>query len=398
MGKGPSETGIPSSALSDRISPPFRLIGGDPSFTGTPLKKGAVFRHPFDGEGGQRLWVDSGRSALAVALAALRERGARRAWLPFLCCSSVVEPFLEASFSLRFYGQSGRTPFWTAPPSELRPTKDDVLLFIHYFGFLNEGMAAFLDGLDEARRPFVVEDAVPASLTEGTGRWGDVTLRSFRKFLPVADGAVVASRDAFLAGTVCLGAPDIRRLRLKGWAALGRYLCPDEGRRWLALARQGEERFDGRPRLPSPLSLKILARCDLPSVVAARRRNYERLLEELERHRILDPLHPIAERLPPHVVPQGLPLRLFGGSRDEVLRRLRREGIFCPVDWGVNSLAEAPAEEDAGVARSLLVLPVDQGLNGQALSFIADRVGDALRTGGQPPSLSRRRGDRPATR
>ena len=397
MKNDPSEGGTsPSAFSSDGASSPFRITGGDPSFRGTPLREGIAFRRPFDGEGGERLWVDSGRSALAVVLAVLRARGARRAWLPFLCCSSVVEPFLDASFSLRFYGQSGRAPFWTAPPSGLGPTGGDVLLFIHYFGFLNEGMVAFLDGLDGSSRPFVIEDAVPASLTEGTGRWGDVTLRSFRKFRPVADGAVVISRDTFLPAEVRLGPPDIRRLRLKGWSALGRHLCPDEGRRWLALASEGEERFDGRPRRPSPLSLKILGRCDLPSVAAARRRNYGRLLEELERRRLLDPFHPLEERLPSRVVPQGLPLRLLEGARDEVLRRLRRAGIFCPVDWGVNSLTDAPSGEDGDLARSLLVLPADQGLDDGALSFIADRVRDA-RPGGHP-LLSRRRGSRSAAR
>lgn len=365
----------------------MKIIGGDLPHAGNRLGRpplsDSCATFPAQ-EAGKSLWVDSGRSALRLALLNLRARGARGAWLPFLCCSSVVEPFLDLGFSLRFYGQGredGATaPFWLAPPVGLSPRRGEVLLFIHYFGFLNEGMTSVLDRLPPQVRPWIIEDAVPASLTEGAGRWGDFTLRSFRKFLPVADGALITAKEAFPIGKERLEEPDARRFRLKGWSALGRLLFPGGGRRWLQLAQEGEERFDGVPRRPSPRSLSQLKRIDRPGVVASRRRNFAALLEELGRRGLLGSIiDPFTLSLPEGVAPLGLPLRLRKGSRDETLRRLRRDGIFSPADWGVNALSREALDADREMARRLLVLPVDQALEDDDIAFIAERLEGAAK-------------------
>lgn len=356
----------------------MKLLGGDPlpvpgTSGGSPSRDLDRFLPP---RSRQALWVDSGRSALCLALTDLRRRGIRRAWLPFLCCSSVVEPFLDLSFSLSFYGQGGPEdrPFWLAPPKGFAPSPDEALLFIHYFGFLNEGMTAFLGSLPPSSRPRVIEDAVGASLTEGTGQWGHYTIKSFRKFLPVADGALLAAVEPLLPGGPLPEPPDLIRADLKGRSALGRLLAPETGRVWLRLAQEGEERFDGTIRRPAPTSLNRLGDLDVGFYGRARRDHFLFLAEAAS---MKSPLIPLATLLPEGTVPLGLPA-LTGRSRDETLRRLRQAGIFCPVDWGVNALAPDGLDATRELARRLLVLPVDPALTEEDLSFLL-----ALATGGR---------------
>jgi len=77
-------------------------------------------------------WLDTGRSALYVALEdIIRKGGIRQAWLPAYCCESILSPFKALNFKINYYsvGQSFTTP--KDLPLDLN---NQVFLYIHYFG------------------------------------------------------------------------------------------------------------------------------------------------------------------------------------------------------------------------------------------------------------------------
>ena len=314
----------------------------------------------------------AGRSALALAAADLLSRGANPVVrLPFYCCPSVAQPFAEAGFDMRFYSQGADL---SSIPDET-PASGDVFLFIHWFGFPNRAAVAFVDAFG-ADRPFaVIEDCVPASLwafdrpaSASPSHPPDYSAYSFRKVLPVPDGALLASRSPVGAPAL----PSDRTFVASALAAL-RAMRRDGGRReYLRLSRAAEARLDAdaSARDASASGRRILTRCDI-ATAAPRRRENARLLASLLPSQ-LRPLHP---DVPEDAAPLCLPVLLERGSRDELLRRLRAAHVVPPLAWDVNPEPGDRFAPDRDVARRVIALPVGQELDGPDV----ERLGEILR-------------------
>lgn len=313
----------------------------------------------------------TGRSALALAAADLLSRGANPVVrLPFYCCPSVAQPFAEAGFDMRFYSQGADL----SSIPDATPAAGDAFLFIHWFGFPNRAAIRFAEAFG-ADRPFVVEDCVPASLW-AFGRAAsaspslpvDYSVFSFRKVLPVPDGALLASQSPVDAPAL----PSDRTFVASALAAL-RAMRRAGGRpECLRRARAAEARLDAdaSAREASPSGGRILRRCD-PATAAARRRENARLLAALLPSE-LRPLHP---DVPEDAAPLCLPVLLERGSRDELLRRLRAAGIVPPLAWDVNPEPGERFAPDRDIARRVIALPVGQEMDGADV----ERLGEILR-------------------
>ena len=286
---------------------------------------------------GFSLSVATGRSALMKALDSLpKESCTGTAWLPSLCCASLASPFLDRGFSLNFYSSFPRG----IPPVG----KGDVFLYIHFCGFPNRQVEEALDSLPKKCRPFVIEDCVHALFTSGVGLYGDFTIYSFRKFLPVPDGGLLLSRtsiDAFLA-------PPLESFISA--KAVGRLIGSS------VLRKKGEEILDEDPfpRAPSEMGRYLLDRAPWEHIPEMRRKNFGLLAGILR----------ISPVLPEGTVPLGMPVLLARG-KGELERRLRAEGLRTPVSWEENRLA--PSVESSRLA----VLPCDERMGLSSLERVA---------------------------
>src|SRR3989304_6290559 len=89
------------------------------------------------------IWLDSGRSALAAALEAIKGKGTTgRAWLPAYVCGSVVSAFGSKGFAIDYYPVEQSLSMCGYPPVGA----GDVFFFIHYFGMKNTSALEFLRG------------------------------------------------------------------------------------------------------------------------------------------------------------------------------------------------------------------------------------------------------------
>ncbi len=314
----------------------------------------------------------TGRSALALAAVDLLSRGANPVvWFPFYCCPSVAQPFAEAGFDMRFYSQGADL----SSIPDATPAAGDVFLFIHWFGFPNRAAALYVDAFG-ANRPFVVEDCVPASLwafgrqaSVSPSRLVDYSAYSFRKVLPVPDGALLASQSPVDAPAL----PSDRPFVASALAAL-RAMGRDGGRpEYLRLSRAAEARLDGdaSARDASPSGSRILRRCDIVTAAAKRREN-ARLLASL----LPSGLRPLHSDVPEDAAPLCLPVLLERGSRDELLRRLRAAGIVPPLAWDVNPEPGDRFAPDRDIALRVIALPVGQEMDGPDV----ERLGEILRS------------------
>ena len=136
------------------------------------------------------LYLDTGRSAIYVALLnILRQGGKKEAWLPRYCCESVLLPFIHLGFRLYFYSSG---PDLNTPAGLPTSLEGKTFLFIHYFGKTNRPVLRYLEKMKERGDFFVIEDCVQALLSSDVGTH-DFVVYSYRKFFPQPDGALLAS-------------------------------------------------------------------------------------------------------------------------------------------------------------------------------------------------------------
>lgn len=322
------------------------------------------------------LHLDTGRSAIYIALLSIIQQGGKReAWLPRYCCPSVLMPFLRVGFKLHFYTQGFDL---TAAPDLPVDLDGETILFIHYFGKTNQAM---LDWLEKENRPhkcFIIEDCVQALLSSQLGNQ-DFAVYSYRKFLPQPDGALLASNYPLPVDDILPANEKFVSTKL-----IAKLIRPDsEANGHLDLLNQAESIINNAicPRQMSSLSHYLLARTNLPFIVQKRRANFYYLLNLLEQFGLVNQLiQPLFIELDQHEVPLGLPVRVATGCRDELRAFLIAHKIYCPVHWSLDLAANQGWKDELLLSRSLLTLPLDQRIDESALHYMADKIASFFRS------------------
>jgi hypothetical protein len=342
-------------------------IGGESGLTADHFLQSEIVREELPFGRKYHAYLDTGRSALYLALQEIVNRGGdREAWLPRYCCDSVIQPFQQLGFAVFFYssGSDLKTP--GRLPDRIGSA---TFLLIHYFGKKNYPVLNWLDALAPGERPrFIIEDCAQAVLTGNVGSYGDFAIGSYRKFLPQPDGAVLAC-DLPLA--VDLMEPDENFVSAR---LIGKMVREGGGDGFLELFAQAEERIDGKiaPRRMSLLSRYLFKRTDLTLIRSRRRNNWEYLVGGLKGEGMADGcLTLLFDALEDDEVPLGLPITVEHNRRDELRRYLMNRNIFCPVHWQLREDAgNADWRCESALSAAILTLPTDQGVTESALDYL----------------------------
>jgi UDP-hydrolysing UDP-N-acetyl-D-glucosamine 2-epimerase len=320
-----------------------------------------------------------GRSALRFVLDDLA-LGADVLLVPDHLCADVLLPVLRAArVAWRFYPvRADLTIDASALRTALGPDVGAVL-FIDYYGFgEHRGLAAAVRSWQPTLR--VIEDRVQAMFaTSGTAGEAepDYAFGSFRKFLPVPDGAFVRARRPFRPGTAvapvsgerlsALAAAVLKRRFLDGGMDAVRAAAIE--RTYVDLFARAAADASDAPTATSTLSRELLRRLPLDEIAARRIANYRFLAGALSGVRGLAIQR---DMLPSGAVPFALPVMVADGARDELRRFLANRRCFCPVHWPT-----PPEEAGAGalaLSRDGLSLPIDQRYGTEPLERLARAI------------------------
>lgn len=194
-------------------------------------------------------------------------------------------------------------------------------LIIHYFGFVDDSYDELFSCLRN-RGVISIEDSAHALLTDlvesGCGLWGDASIFSLHKILPVETGGMLA---------ISCSSPAYRAINSRNMES-------------------------GLSFNPWEYNLSEISR--------RRRRNYEYLINRLaEIDRWIKPLRP---RLKSVEIPQSLPVTIQSVSRDDLYHKMNDMG------FGVTSLYHTLITEvdksvfavEAALSRSIMNLPIHQ--------------------------------------
>lgn len=303
-------------------------------------------RPPWERDGEETLYTETGRQALTITRRVLDRRGVNQILVPAYLCESMVEPFrlrgwrigaLETSreLALRRGGEYWNRLCESGPRT--------AVLLASYFGFSPTEEHIALAEEARANGAYVIEDETHRPFTSG-GVKADLTFSSLRKLLPLADGAYVQGDPDVLAEIEALGHAEGER-----WIAMDLKRDAADPKEYRAAMIKANQRIEEQGRLfrASERTLDTLERLPYGPFAQRRCENAHVLRAGLVRVGISS-LSNSEAPVPSHLVAVvDAPL--------VVQKRLASEGIYCPIHWPPvpDLAAEAPWRSD------LLSLPVD---------------------------------------
>lgn len=312
-------------------------------------------------------YTDSGRSALRLLQA---QRHFRRVLVPAYLCASAWEGLAPAEID--FYPLDDCLHADGAALLR-KAEKADAIYLCHYFGFLQPPQTlAALAALKRERGLTIIEDTTHSLFTRAQ-TVGDYCIASLRKWFPVPDGGVLYAL-ATLGEAAFTRAPAVDKaygMMLKTLYLRGELDCNDEYRRIFAQSEQALDASRGAAPL-SALSRFMLARLDVPAMIARRRENYAVLRRGVSALGIRC-LTPEAGTECPFVLPVLLE------NRDECRRYLIENGVYCAVHW---PLAHTPLAHNASareMAEHILSLPIDQRYDADGMGILLERLEGMVR-------------------
>jgi dTDP-4-amino-4,6-dideoxygalactose transaminase len=310
----------------------------------------------------RHIMLGNARSALA---ALLRERRARRVWLPAYICEAAAEGAAAGAPAIDFYPVDERLE---PDPAFLdrRLRRGDYVLGVDYFGRVP---GARFRRLVAARRDIGwIEDRAQALSVRAA--WGDWQLFSPRKLLGVPDGGIITGPpratprlpDAALAPPRIDGMLAVQAARLDDPACRRSHL-------WFPAYRRSEASQRVERAAISALTLALLHAADA-GVLARRRAANWRVL----RARLRD-LAAFAGATGP--APYGFPIRVrdAGGLQEQLAAR----GVFAQRLWAKLPSPRRAFPEAHRLAGEVLTLPCDQRYAGRDMQSVARAVRDCMR-------------------
>jgi hypothetical protein len=343
-------------------------IGGDFELAPPVLASPAVDNIPLV-PGKTHTFTDTGRSAIFLALSQILENtGIRRAWLPYYCCPTIVTSFHQLEIEVYFYGMGSDLEQSEGLPKRL---ENAILLFIHYFGIRNHALQDYIRSQQASRDTFVViEDCVQSCLSTNFGGFGDYSIHSLRKFLPLTDGGIVGSPGSL---------PEPREIADEAFVSekfLAKLLrgADADPREFLTLCEHAEQKIENkvRPKQMSSLSRFILGKLDIASIQSDRRRNWLQLSRAFQSGALADcQFRPLYRNLDEDEVPLAFPVVVETGKRDSLKTFLAGHNIYCPVHWHLNQTGDHKIFPlDLQLSQSILTIPIDQRISPDGLDYL----------------------------
>jgi len=348
-----------------------------------------VTRSPFNQFGNRPAhYLFWARNAIYHGLAALAVKPGDQILVPAFHCATLVDAILQYGAEVQFYDiNADLTPNFSHIEDRIRE-KTKAILAIHYCGF-PQPIEEFRT-LCRKRNIYLIEDCahVLPGMSDGNllGSFGDIGVFSLRKFFPIYDGGLLIINNPDLKLNIVLETtnPFLSLKILKN--TLERSFANRQWSRAVALASVFLKIFgnlsttarDARNlnsydlsfdlhavnRGMSWISKKIVEHTYLPTLIARRRHNYQKLSDAIEN---LPGVTALYAKLPENITPWEFPLL---SERKNLHLPLRARGIPATT-WGGVIHPTLRLESYPGAQflyDHLVFLPIHQSLEEQDIS------------------------------
>lgn len=340
-----------------------------------PFVTNTYVEHPLKSEAAYLF--RSGRDALKAVAIGYAEKHTK-ALLPALCCESMVSPFTMNGYKVSFYKLNGGC---TADVEDIenKLSNDCVFLYMSYFGvkpMSDNALKALKEKFSGAK---FVEDRTHNPLHRtGEGSFGaDATVISIRKWLSIADGGLLFTKDCF--NNSYLSENSFADIRKEAMQIKSEYLkTGDEAlkSKFRGMLNEASELLDASKDAfaMTDYSKDLLNRVDFDKVLECRQRNAKILAENLA---------PLCEKGNLKFISQQpqsstIYFPVIVTDRDAVQCKLAKKSVFCPVIWPLPEGAEGVCENSQYIADNMLAIPCDQRYSAEDMLTIAKIINEVL--------------------
>ncbi|MFH1376340.1 MAG: DegT/DnrJ/EryC1/StrS family aminotransferase [Candidatus Woesearchaeota archaeon] len=277
--------------------------------------------------------------------------------LPSYFCDSILDPLKKWGLDCGFYKIDKNLNVDIVDlKKKVLKKKPKFVLVIHYFGFIQPEINKIKE-ICEKNEIKLVEDYVQSFLS-GYPFVGDYVFNSYRKFLPLPDGA-------FLLGNfnkrvkVNHTKTDFVSNRLIGGLLKNFIFLKKHYRKFFVEAEDRSIDSYDRPVAMSGISKFLLNRIDLREIIFKRRRNYLYLVNKLKTMKNVKVLFP---KISKNVCPLGCPIIVK--DRDKIRKFLIQNKIYPSIHWILpKDVSKEEFSESWDVSDNILTIPIDQRYN-----------------------------------
>lgn len=333
------------------------------------------------------------RNAIYHGLRALGVSPGDTILVPSFHCATVVEPIISYGANVKFFNiRRDLSPDFSDIEAKI-DSKVRAVLAIHYFGF-PQPIQRLMD-LCRAHHLYLIEDCahVLTGKVNGTtlGTVADISIFSWRKFLPLFDGGQLVINNPKLHIDIpwqgnyrplSLGKVYRKIIvdlidgsavsKIKGISRL--FLLPCSiGRRLFPESKRPRQVFDLSlvDLRMSRLSRYILRNADIPAILKKRRSNSIFLIKALESMPEITPVFPDLQK---GICPWLLPVLIDGGQ--DFRERLRSSGVHALMWHRIfhHTLRLEEFAEASFLYQNMVLLPVHQSINNLEMQTIIEAI------------------------
>lgn len=272
-------------------------------------------------------WFLSGRSALKAVIRELG--GAGSVSMPSWCCDSMIKPFAEAGFEVRFY------PVYFRDGQLIQEWSydSDVLFLMDYFGYT--GPSPDLSGF----KGTVIRD-VTHSVFASEPCDAEFYFGSLRKWCGVWTGGYAWAKDGRRLQPLLKDDAGYAALRRQAMLQKAEYISGIRGDKgYLQIFIETEELLENADALPAAdRDVEMAEKLDTETIRSRRRANADVLRSTFADWTMFP-------KRSPNDVPMFVPVLVPDGKRNELRRYLIQREIYCPVHWPLSEYHRLHARE-----------------------------------------------------
>ena len=289
--------------------------------------------------------------------------------LPSYLCPTVLIPFKRLNINYRFYNITETLRIDTVDLLNKIDNKVKAVLFINYFGIINNTQEIRILKENISDSVILIEDMVQNLFSKNI--IGDFAFNSFRKFFPL-EGSIIVSKEQIKAKPE-RSSDNYFYPRLKGRYLryiYSHYKINTVGA-FLSSFEEAEKRYYQNKVMGfSNYNKFILSKINLETITSQRINNYNYLLE-----RFLD--YALFKEPCNNSIPLGFPVLVE--NREKTRKTLMNKNIFCPVHWVLSDeIDKNQFRESWELSKKILTIPINQYIKEKELAYLIRFMEDII--------------------
>jgi len=305
-------------------------------------------------------YTDCGRSAIFLALKILKKKNKNlKALLPFYCCPSIIQPFKKYKIKILFYNMGKDL---NSPKNLPKNTDNTILLFIHYFGKKNSSILEYIcKQKKKSKNFFVIEDLVQTCFSRLYRKYvGDFLVTSLRKFLPVPDGAILATNYEYNKNFAISNFDFLsKRIFSKALRTNNKY-----EKLYLDLYKHTEKILDREIKLReiSPFSKLFYENLNINYIQNKRVTNWKKLHNSINNKN--KNIKHFYSKITKDEVPLAYPILINPKKRTKFINYLKKNRIYCAIHWNLDyKKINKIFYDDYKISKSIISIPIDHRMS-----------------------------------